>query len=215
MANVEQHKNLCLIGSILALVGAIPSGLFRLVGLAGVVLILIGLKGIGDVTGDDRPFKNYLYSFLISIISAVLVLAIFLVSIMGSSPSLSFSFSTAPNPSGSPEPLGGIHTAGSGLLGVALVTLVVMWVIGIISIYFRRKALKALYELTGTKEFESAANWLWWGALTLIILVGVVLIIVGAVYQILGFSRMPSEIGGGKDMGEGWVVSDDDFRTEF
>ena len=213
MVNVEQHRSMCMIGSILALIGVIKFWIFSIIGLVGVILILLGLKGISDAVNDERPFKNYLYSFIVSIVSVVVIVVMFLLFVASSS-SLSVSVVTS---SMSPVPHSGNGSVMSAF-GVLLLIGVIVWIIGIISAYFRKNALKALYELTDTKEFESAATWIWWGALTLIVpILGVILLIVGAIYQILGFSRMPSDInpGQGKAMEEGWVVYDDDFKTEF
>ncbi len=195
MVNVEQHRSMCMIGSILALIGVIPSWLFRLVGLVGIVLILIGLKGISDATGDGRPFKNYLYSFVISIVGEVLLIVVLLTVLLSSS---SFSVSVFSSPA---NPASFHYNGGSKttVFGLFIGILVLAWIITIIAVHFRKKALKSLYGLTRTKEFDSAATWIWWGALTLIVIIGVVLMIVGAIYQILGFSRMPSDIEIGRE----------------
>ncbi|WP_297499159.1 DUF996 domain-containing protein, partial [Thermococcus sp.] len=66
--------------------------------------------------------------------------------------------------------------------------------VAIVSAYFEMKAWSAMYEITGTKEFKDAASWFKWGAITAIIMVGLLLILVARIFVILGFNNMPEEL---------------------
>jgi len=44
------------------------------------------------------------------------------------------------------------------------------------------------------EKFDKVATWTKWGAITLIILVGAVLLLVAAIYQIIAFANLPEEL---------------------
>jgi uncharacterized membrane protein len=64
----------------------------------------------------------------------------------------------------------------------------------ILAAYYEKRAWEEMARLTKVKEFNDAAKFLWWGALTLIILVGIVLLLIAAIYRILAFSNMPQRL---------------------
>ncbi|NJE30964.1 DUF996 domain-containing protein [Thermococcus sp. 18S1] len=180
--SLKNEKNYGLIGSVLVLAGGflgiIPyiGAFMGAISLVGQVLILLALKGIGDKLGDDRPFRYYLYSVIAGI--AGLILAAVLV-IIGALSIPAFV------ENGDSVSLVGISLLGTGLL--------VLLAAAIIGIYFTIKAWRTTYELTGVEEFDKTATWLMWGAILLIVLIGLVLLLVAAVYQILAFANLPEE----------------------
>ncbi|KUH33636.1 hypothetical protein APY94_05430 [Thermococcus celericrescens] len=181
--SLKNEKNYGLIGSVLVLAGGflgiIPYiGTFMgAISLVGQVLILLALKGIGDKLGDDRPFRYYLYSVIAGI--AGLILAAVLV-IIGALSIPSFV------ENGDSVSLVGISLLGTGLL--------VLLAAAIVGIYFTIRAWRATYELTGVEEFDKTATWLMWGAILAIVVIGLVLLLVAAVYQILAFANLPEEL---------------------
>jgi len=181
--DVRREKSLGLVGSILLIVGGFL-GVIPYVGaflgttsLIGQVLILIALKGLGDKLGDDRPFRYYLYSVVIAIGLTAVSIVLILVGVL-----------SAPGFVDHPE---GLNAIGIGMIGAALLLIIAGAIIGI---YFTIKAWRATYEITHVEEFKKTADFLMWGAITLIILVGVILLLVAAVYQILAFANMPEEL---------------------
>ena len=186
--DVRREKSLGLVGSILLIVGGFL-GVIPYVGaflgttsLIGQVLILIALKGLGDKLGDDRPFRYYLYSVVIAIGLTAVSIVLILVGVL-----------SAPGFVDHPE---GLNAIGIGMIGAALLLIIAGAIIGI---YFTIKAWRATYEITHVEEFKKTADFLMWGAITLIILVGVILLLVAAVYQILAFANMPEELNVGGD----------------
>ncbi|NJE06221.1 DUF996 domain-containing protein [Thermococcus sp. M36] len=187
VVNLRTEKNLGLIGSIFILVGGfvgvIPAvGVFRgTLSLIGEILVLIALKGIGDKLGDDRPFRYYLYSIVVFVGGLVLALILVLIGV--------FSLS------GSTMAFGHVHSPmgifGATMLAVGFLGIVAVLVLGI---YFTIKAWRATYEITGVDEFDKVATWAKWGAITLIILVGAILLLVAMVYQIIAFANLPEEL---------------------
>jgi len=196
--NVRSEKNLGMWGSILALLGGFIPYFGGVLALVGLILVLVALHGIGKATGDDRPFKNYLFAFIagiaVLIAIAFVVLAVFGFSSMGIAVHEEFSRPITVTP-GETVITHEVESSPPLALGmVALVFLLVVAVV-IISAYFEMRAWSAMYEITGTKEFSDAANWFKWGAMTAIVLIGFLLIFIARIFVILGFSNMPEEVG--------------------
>ena len=195
--DIRSERNLGLIGSILAIVsgffGVVPYiGMFgSVLPLVAFILILLALKGIGDKVGDDRPFKYYLYGIIASF--ACIILAVILV-IMALVP---MSFSTHVYSRQMNCEITNIKATGFAIF--TFVLFIIMLILSLIlTAYFQKRAWDAMYEITGVNEFHETAKWLWWGALTLIVLVGVILLLIAMIYQIIAFSNLPEilKVGG-------------------
>jgi len=168
--NLRSEKTLGLIGSVLVLLGVlgivpyigVPIGTVSLV---GTLLILVALHGIGNKLGDERPFRNYLYSVVLGFAALVIPLVLLLI--------------------------GALNDLEVGLVvaAVAMIALVIA------SAHYARKAWTAMYEITGTKEFLDAAKWTWWGALTIPLIIGLLLLLIANIFLVLAFANMPEELG--------------------
>ncbi len=184
--DISSERNLGLVGSLLALAAFIPK-IGGIISLLSPILILISLNGIGNKLGDEGPFKDYLKGFIIGLvlgfIGGALIISAALISFQ--SPEqfpMHFTYD---------EGHGGLTDKGEALIlsGLIIVLLAI-----ILAAYFEKKAWMGMYRITGVKEFENTAKFLWWGVLTLVILVGVILLLVAWVYQIIAFSNLPRQI---------------------
>ncbi len=191
--DIRSERNLGLIGSILAIVsgffGVVPYvGMFgSALSLVAFILILLALKGIGDKVGDDRPFRYYLYGVIVAfagIILAVILVVLGLVFMPSRHMSYEITHIEA--------------AAGFAVFGVVFLMALIIIGIAVLTAYFQKQAWEAMYEITGVREFHETAKWLWWGALTLIVVVGAILLLIAAIYQIIAFSNLPEvlEVGG-------------------
>lgn len=186
--HLRNEKNLGLIGSILVLVGGftgvIPywGTIAGAISLVGEILVLIALKGIGDKLGDDRPFRYYLYSVIATI--GILVVAVILI-VMGvlAMASTGMTFNETPE-----QVLGAI---GMGMMFIGLALVLVAVVVGF---YYAVKTWRVTYELTGVEEFDETATFIKWGAITAVILVGILLLLAAEIYQIIAFANLPEEM---------------------
>ncbi|HDZ35440.1 MAG TPA: DUF996 domain-containing protein [Thermococcus sp.] len=186
--DIRSERTLGLIGSVLTLVGGFVGVIpyvrvfMGALSLVGWVLVLVALNGIGNKLGDDRPFKYYLYSFLVAFVG-VIVAVIFIV--VGA---VSISSASMADMSPFEHPW---STFGVGVLIFGFILFIAVLILGV---YFEKQAWEAMYELTGVKEFHETAKWLWWGALTAIILVGLLLLLIASIYQIIAFANLPEEL---------------------
>ena len=71
------------IGAILSLVGGFIPYVGPILSIVGLVLVFIAVKYIADETKDNEIFKNYLLSFICSIIAVIAVLAVMLTTFIG------------------------------------------------------------------------------------------------------------------------------------
>ncbi|AFL94415.1 hypothetical protein CL1_0203 [Thermococcus cleftensis] len=186
--NIKSEKNYGLIGSVLVIVGGflgiIPyiGIIMSTVSLIGQILILLSLKGIGEKLGDDRPFKYYLYSVVSGIAGAIIAIVFMAIGIL-SIPAFI-------------DEADSISTVGIAFLGIGVLVLLAAAIVGI---YYAIKTWRTMYGLTGVEEFDKTATWMLWGAVTLVLFgLGLILLLVAAVYQILAFSNLPEEIETGE-----------------
>jgi len=187
-ADVKSEKTYGMWGAILILVGSfIPVGRFILP-LIGLVLVLVSLHGIKVKTGDERPFKNYLYSFIIEIILIVSGIVILFLGFLKSEVETINVYTINESITSFESHQG--FSAGSLLIGGVILLFLGL----IVSAYFKKKAWESMYEITKVEQFKSAATWYWIGALTLVILVGLILLLVAEIFVILAFSNMPDEL---------------------
>jgi len=63
---------------------------------------------------------------------------------------------------------------------------IVLWVVVVFSAYFLRRAYMGLAEASGVGHFKTAATLVWIGALTFVILVGLVISLIGQIFAIIG-----------------------------
>ncbi|AEK72457.1 membrane protein, conserved [Thermococcus sp. 4557] len=175
VVDVSSEKSMGMWGAILSLVGSFVPYIGSLISLIGFVLMLLALKGISDAAGDERPFKNYLYGVIFAIGGLVVILAL----VFGT-------FALVP---------AGWHPSESAGIGLAILFFMLFVAMIIGAAYFQKRAWLAMYEITGTSEFKDAATWVWWGALTAIILVGLLLLLIARVFVIIAFNKMPAELG--------------------
>lgn len=182
----------------MALLGGFVPYIGSVLALVGLILVLVALHGIGNAVGDDRPFKNYLYAIVAAIAMVILFIAVFFTMFLSLTPVAHEEFQVEE-----------VHTVGPGetvithhiedsmpslVVGSIFLVFIVVVIAAAIGAYFEMRAWRAMYEITGTKSFDDAANWFKWGAITAIVIIGFLLMFIARIFVILGFSNMPEEL---------------------
>jgi len=173
-SDVRTAGTLGLVGVILMLVGLIPyAGVLSIVGL---ILVLIALNRLSKAYGNDAIWRNALYGFVTGIIGVVvLVVAVFAylapLLALHALPMVPYNF-------------------GTSFLVFFVVLFVIAYVFAILEYRFFRNAYRELAGSSGVEDFNKAARWYWIGALTLIVLVGAILVLVGHIYALLGYNKL-------------------------
>lgn len=159
------------IGSILALFSFIPK-VGWILSLVGLILVIIAIKKLADATSRSDVFNDYLKGAIINIVGTIVI------SFAGGA----FLIAT----------LMRRHTGGF-VFGTVLI-FIIAWIVMIVGTYFMKKGLVGLSEVTGEKNFATAGNLFFWGAILLIIVVGAIVSFIGSIFQIIAFFSLPDTI---------------------
>ena len=174
MPTLEQARLLGGIGSILAILSIVPAA-GPVLGIIGFILVLIAVKYISDITGDESIFKNYLIAVIIAIVGLVVIIFAGFAAFMALIPSMA----------GGPG--GFLNIFSLSVIG----TLVALWILTIISAYFIRKSFNTISTVLNVKMFGTAALLYFIGALLLIVLVGGIVLFIAEILQIVAFFQIP------------------------
>jgi uncharacterized membrane protein len=181
MTTLSQAKALGGVGSILLLLGTIPSAgtLFSIVGF---ILVLVAVKYIANVVQDRAIYNN----MIISVIMGIIGMIVFFVLVVGALAA----FIGLPPPPGFFEPPAEVEDIGADVLAfiaALLVGLAILWIFFIISAVFLRKSFNAIAGRLNVRMFSTAATLYLIGAFLLVILVGFVLIFVAQILMAVAF----------------------------
>jgi uncharacterized membrane protein len=158
-SSLESSKTLSGIGSILLI--------FPIISIVGIILILIGMKGLSDYYKEPSIYQNALWGVIFGIIALIAIaVAVPLIAISG---------------------LFSVFAIGFGLLSILLLLLIV-FVFYLISAMYFRKAFNALAQKSGEHMFETAGLLLFIGAiLTIVFFIGLLLILVAWILATIAF----------------------------
>ena len=182
----ESSKNLSAVGALLIVIGAVLgfvvsfSGILSLI---GIILVLIGLKGLANFYKEEGIFNNTLYSVLIGIGGCVIGVGVMVVSAVSALADLGIDWANIEDWGNVGTDVGTVFTdfdfnAIMSLLGALLVGLVIFYVVMIVSMYFLRKSMNQLSTKTGISLFGTAG---------LLVLIGAVIPVIGLVIIWIGF----------------------------
>jgi uncharacterized membrane protein len=158
-SSVESSRTLAGVGSILLI--------FPFVSIVGIILVMIGMKGLSDYYKEPSIYQNALWGLIFGIIALIAIaIAVPLFFVLGA-------FS--------------VFAIGLSLLGLFLLAVVVFVFYVIAAMYFRR-AFSALAQRSGEHTFETAGLLLWIGAiLTIVFFIGLIIILVAWILATIAF----------------------------
>ncbi|MDJ0274503.1 MAG: DUF996 domain-containing protein [Aigarchaeota archaeon] len=193
MTSLSQAKAMGGVGSILVLLSFVPSVGF-LLGLVGLVLVLIAVKQISDAVNDREIFNNVLIAVILQIVGV----AILTFAVAGAL----FGFLFASQQIGpAPSPFDGFGGFGMmpdgafwAVLGAFVVGLFAMWIILIVAARFLRRGYEGIAAKTGTGMFGTVGRWYFYGALLVIVFVGLIVILIAEILQIVAFFSLPESV---------------------
>ena len=183
--NFQYSKTLAIEGSILLLLGPIPT-VGWILAIIGVILLLKATKELSYYYQDESISKNT-WTGLKYYIVAIIALAV------GAGIGIA-SFATAGILAGEP------FTLAVGVLGGFLAIfagLVVAFAFYVLAALNLKKVYETLAQKTGEGSFTTAATLLFIGAILTIIGIGVIIAVISWIFVIIGFSSMkPKEYQG-------------------
>ncbi len=197
---LETNKTLGGIGALLLVISpfAFAAGVFASVlGLVGLILVLIAMKGLADHYNEGGIFNNSLYGVILSIVGGVVFVVAIVVTAISFLRDLGIDFSRDWS---NPAVFSGINwTQGMVLdsiithVGVILISLAILWIFAIIAAIFYRKSLTTLAEKTGVGLFGTAGLLLLIGAVLTIIAIGFLLIWIALLLLTIAFFQIKAE----------------------
>jgi len=195
----ESSKNLSAIGSLLIVIGAVTgfatsfSGILSLV---GIILLLIGLKGLADHYKEEGIFKNALYSIITAVVGCVVGIGIIAATAVAALADIGIEWANIEDWGNIGTDVGTVFTdldfsAIATLLGAILVGVLILFVVMIVAMYFLRKSMNQLSAKSGIGLFGTAGILMLIGAV--IPIVGYLLIWIGFILATVAFFQMNEE----------------------
>jgi uncharacterized membrane protein len=196
--NLETSKNLGGVGAILMFIGVLPlfaySGIISLVGL---ILVLIGLKGLADYYSEAGIFNNALYGVITAIVGGLVFVGVAFIALVDFLNELGL---TIENVADWSAELSAIDwtTMGFNIIGdfiaYIFLALIVLFVFVIITAIFLRKSFGLLSTKTGVGLFGTTGLLILIGAVLTIIAIGLFLIwIAMLILAVAFFSIKPQQ----------------------
>lgn len=197
----ETSKNLSAIGALLILIGPVAglvvsfSGVLSLI---GIILLLIGLKGLAGYYNEDGIFNNALYSIIIAIVGAVVSVGVIVVSAFSALVDLGIDWANIDDWANIGSDVSAMFTdfdlgAIMSIVGALLIGLLILFVVFIIAMYFLRKSMNQLSEKSGINLFGTAGILMLVGAV--IPLIGLLLIWIGFLLATIAFFQIKADNG--------------------
>ena len=182
----ESSKNLSAVGALLIVIGAVAgfvvsfSGILSLI---GIILVLIGVKGLANFYKEQGIFNNTLYSVITVVVGCVAGVGIMAASAVAALADLGIDWANIEDWANIGTDVANIFadfdlSTIAALLGAILIGLIILWVAFIISMYFLRKSMNQLSTKSGVGLFGTAG---------ILVLIGAVIPVVGLLIIWIGF----------------------------
>jgi uncharacterized membrane protein len=183
MASLSQAKTLGGVGSILVLLGAVPSVGFILA-IVGFILILVAVKNVSESVHEPAIFNDMIIAVLLTIVGLVVFGVIVVAAI--------FSFLSLGN-IGTVTP-GTVPPGVLGAIGLLIVGLVVVWVFYLVSAIFLRRSYDKIGMRLNVNMFHTTGLLYLIGAALTIVIVGFLIILIAEILQIVAFFSIPDQL---------------------
>ena len=195
----ESSKNLSAIGALLLVIGAVLGFIWSFSGilsLIGIILLLIGLKGLANFYKEDGIFNNSLYSIIIAIVGFVVGVGVIVISAVSALANIGIDWANIEDWANVGTDMATVFTdfnfnAIADLLGALLIGLIIIYVVVIVSMFFFRKSMNQLSAKSGIGLFGTAGLLMLIGAV--IPVIGLLIIWIGAILVTVAFFQMKQE----------------------
>lgn len=198
---LESSKNLGGIGALLIVIGslgfAVPyAGILTLIGL---ILMLIGLKGLANFYKEGGIFNNTLYSIILAIVGVVVAAATLMITALAALSSIGIDLSNVNDWTMFGSELANRFTNFQDfsviwtILEGVVAALVILFVFAIIAAFFFRRSLNQLSSKTGVGLFGTAGLLMLIGAVLTIVVIGLLLIWIGWILVTVAFFRIRAQ----------------------
>jgi uncharacterized membrane protein len=198
---LETNKTLGGVGALLMVIspfsGFVAGTFGSILGLIGLILVLISMKGLADHYNEGGIFNNTLYGVILTIIGGVIFVGAIVVGAVGLLSDLGLNLSTL---STDPSAISAVDWQSVidfntiwDYLVIILASLVILFIFIVVAAIFYRKSLNSLAQKTGVGLFGTTGLILLIGAVLTIIAVGFLLIWVAMILLTVAFFSIKIE----------------------
>ena len=194
----DSSKNLSAIGSLLMVIGflgsVVPYG--GILSIVGLILLLVGLKGLSSYYQENDIFNNTLYALIIGIVGAVVAVATLIVTAVSAFATIGIDINNINDWTNFGTEIGTYFSDFANfselwtLIGAVVLAMLVIFVSMIISMYFFRKTMTELSTKSGIGLFGTAGLLMLIGAVLTIIAIGLLIIWIGLILATVAFFQM-------------------------
>jgi uncharacterized membrane protein len=178
------------IGALLLLIGTFIPYAGPIISILGLIFVFIAVKTISEIAKDHSIFSNYLYSFILTIISIV---AIFVIMVIGFGSIGGFSWITSLENVNITDPATFWDYFG-GIIGFAVLALFVYWVLSIIAAIYLRRSYHSIAKHTKVGLFKTTGTVYFIGAITTIVLIGFLILFIARILEIIAYFSLPDNL---------------------
>lgn len=197
--DLNTSKNLGGIGALLMFISVLPYvNTYGIITLVGLILILIGAKGLADYYQEGGIFNNALYGVILSIVGVVAFAAVFIYALVGFFTDLGFAsfgiadFASFATSLTTLDPTVLLNTM-LNWVGYILVAAVVLFIFIVIAAVFYRKSMSLTAKKTGVRLFGTSGMVLLIGAVLTIIIVGIFLMWISLLLIAIAFFQIRAQ----------------------
>jgi len=190
MSKLSEAKTFGGIGALLMLIGTFVPYAGPIISIVGLVLLFIAVKSISNLTKDEEIFSNYLMHFIINIISIVALIVIMLLAFGAAG-----GFTWISGLEGAEiTDLESFWDNFGTIIGGCILALVVSWILYVIAAIYLRRSYNKIAEHTKVDLFKTTGLIYFIGAITTIIIVGLIIIFVARIIEIIAYFSLPDNL---------------------
>lgn len=190
MSKLSEAKTFGGIGALLMLIGGFVPYAGPIISIVGLVLLFIAVKSISNLTKDDEIFRNYLMHFIISIIAIVALIVIMLLAFGAAG-----GFTWISGLEGAEiTDLESFWDNFATIIGGCILALVVSWILYIIAAIYLRRSYNKIAEHTKVDLFRTTGTVYFIGAITTIIIVGLLILLIARIIEIIAYFSLPDNL---------------------
>jgi len=193
---LESSKTLGGIGALLMVIGPFLGVYTGVLGLIGLILVMIALKGLSDHYNEGGIFNNALYGAILAIIGGVVFVAVIVVAAVGLLSALGIHWSTLSDPAALSS-INWQEIVNFDILwphiAAILGSFVVLFIFVVVASIFLRRSLTLLSAKTGVELFGTTGLIILIGAVLTIIGVGLILIWVALILLTVAFFSIKTQ----------------------
>jgi len=198
---LESNKTLGGVGALLMVISpfsGFAAGAFgSVLGLIGLILVLIAMKGLADHYNEGGIFNNTLYGVILTIIGGVIFAGAIVVGAVGLLSELNLDLSTLSTDAAAISSVDWQGLINSNViwdyLVIILASLVILFVFVVVAAIFYRKSLTSLAAKTGVGLFGTTGLIVLLGAILTIIAIGFLLLWVAMILLTIAFFSIKTE----------------------